>query len=288
MMKKIAAIFILLVLVGLGCKKDTPTSVDVVTTILPVTSVAQNLLRDVASVSSVVSVNADPHDISLSTRELQQISNAKIIVTWGKGLDDWATSAISAAGGETSVIEASSFITDPLSDDPHAWLSPRKMMQVTEGLSRVFIEQFPNNEEQIRENTKEYLQELAALDTSFKALATMPNRDIVTLHDAFGYMAEDYGLTILGTVKDLPEDAPSPQDVAAIISALQQYPRAALFAESEISPNIIDVIARDTGRTVHILDPIEVTDAASSEISGVYVSVMQENLRRLLEALGGK
>lgn len=275
------------IFLGAGCQKSTEPA-EVVTTIVPLTSVTQKILNDVVSVSSIVPTNTDPHDISLSTRELQLLTSAKTIVTWGKGLDEWVQSGIDAAADKTDVIEASSKISDELSDDPHAWLSPRKMTQVVQGLAEDFSKKFPDEQSQIQKNTDEYLKELESLDRDFQQIKTFSNRDIVTLHDAFGYLADDYGLNILGTIKDLPEDAPSPQDVAQIISALQKHPNAALFAESEINPAIIDTIARDTGRIVYILDPMETSDAEGVGIGDVYVAVMRKNLERLKTALGEK
>ncbi len=276
---------VVLVFVGAGCVKNPASQEPVVaTTIVALTSMTKNILGDVADVQSVLPKGAEPHDVILSTNELQILQRARAIVTLGLTLDDWIASGISAAESKAPVITASKYLNlPPGSDDPHVWLSPARMIVMAQGVGGEMQKQFPESSEIIALRTAEYVTKLSALDAEYRAPGALPHRDIVTLHDAFGYLAQDYNLNVIAVIKDIPEDNPSPEDVAQVIRMLSKYPKAALFGESELHPAILQTVARDTGRTIYILNPLE----AGEPDMETYISVMKQNLAVLKEALGG-
>jgi len=278
-------IFCAFVLGGAGCaQKFTSNEPVVATTIVALTSASKNILDGVADVQSILPKGAEPHDVILSTRELEVLQRAKVIVTLGLTLDDWVATGISATESTAPVITASKYLNlPPGSDNPHVWLSPARMIVMTQGIGADMQKQFPESAEIIALRTNEYVEKLRALDADYRALAQLPNRNIVTLHDAFGYLAQDYNLNVVAVVKDIPEDSPSPNDVARVIQVLGKYPQAALFGESEINPAILESVAKDTGRTIYTLNPLEVGEPDAD----TYITVMKRNLEVLREALGG-
>ncbi|MCX6781123.1 MAG: metal ABC transporter substrate-binding protein [Candidatus Magasanikbacteria bacterium] len=270
---------------GAGCtlvREHEQTRLPVVaTTIIPLNSAVQNILAGVADVETVLPPGADPHDVSLSTDQIQSIQNARVIVTLGLHLDDWVQSGIAATGSKAPVIIASRYLDlSPSETNPHVWLSPKKMLVIVEGLEQDFENQFPESKEKIAANADAYEKQLHDLDESYEQIRTLPQHEIVTLHDAFGYLAQDYGLTAVA-IKDIPEENPSPEDVAKVIAVLNKNPRMPIFAESEVSPGIVTTIAHDTGRAVNILDPIEV----AAPTPDAYIKIMRSNLMNLIQAL---
>lgn len=285
--KKIGFLVAALIMFGAGCAQAPKTEAQpvVATTIVALTSVTSNILDGVIPVESVLPKGAEPHDVILSTRELQTLTNAKAIVTLGLTLDDWIANGISATNAQAPVVVASNFLNlPPELNDPHVWLSPKRMIVMSRGITARMQEIFPESAKEIAENGAAYEIELEKLDGEFRALGALKNRDIVTLHDAFGYLAQDYGLNVVAVVKDLPEDSPSPEDVARVIAMLSKYPDAALFGESEISPAILKSIAKDTGRTIYILDPLEL----GASDAPAYIAAMKKNLAVLKEALAAQ
>lgn len=287
---KIPAVFALatiaLLVVGAGCTDSRTTNenkLSVATTIVPLTSLAQNLLGGVADVQSVLPPSTEPHDVTLSTGELQTLQGAEVILTWGLTMDDWVGRGISATESKAPVLVATKYLNLPPGlNDPHAWLSPKRMLQISVGLSADLAKEFPTESERILKNAEVYRAKLEQLDSQYNELRNLPHRDIVTLHDAFEYLAGDYNLNIVATVRDLPEDNPSPEDIARVIKTLKKYPQAALFGESEIEPAVLQTIARDSGRIVYTLDPLEVADSHAD----TYIAVMEKNLQSLKQALG--
>lgn len=283
---KIPLLLGVLMFVGFGCAKTPANGLPIVaTTIVPLTSMAQNILRGVADVQTVLPKGAEPHDVSLSTRELQVIQNAQVIITLGLTLDDWIATGISATESKASVIVASKYLNlAPEMDNPHVWLSPKRMIVMANGIANEMQKQFPESSATITANTIAYRAQLQELDAEFEQLRSLPNRDIITLHDAFGYLAQDYNLNVVAVIKQLPEDNPSPADVARVIKELNSKPQVVLFGESSINPQILETIAHDTGRHIYTLEPLEVADATPD----VYVATMRKNLQVLKQALGAQ
>ena len=58
-----------------------------------------------------------------------------------------------------------------------------------------------------------------------RRLTPLPNRDIVTLHEAFPYFAEEFGLTIVGTVQREPDSQPSARELADTIRLIRSTRR---------------------------------------------------------------
>ena len=74
------------------------------------------------------------------------------------------------------------------------------------------------------------------------------NRELVTNHPAFGYLADRYGLEQVGAVYPInPSSEPSAQDIAELEDAFREYGVPAVFAESTVNPSLAEQVAQDTG-----------------------------------------
>jgi ABC-type Zn uptake system ZnuABC Zn-binding protein ZnuA len=74
-------------------------------------------------------------------------------------------------------------------------------------------------------------------------------RKLVTDHDAFGYFAERYGITVVGAVipSQTTEAQPSARDTARLIALIEREHVKAVFPESSINARLAEAIARETG-----------------------------------------
>ena len=132
-----------------------------------------------------------------------------------------------------------------------------------------------------------YIAKLEKLDADAKAqLADLPadRRTVVTAHDAFGYLADAYGLTFLAPVGIDTEAEPSAQELAELITQLRDEKVAALFVENITSPALVRQISDETGIEVGgrlFSDALsERGDPATS-----YLAMFQHNLGTIVDAL---
>ncbi len=75
-------------------------------------------------------------------------------------------------------------------------------------------------------------------------------RVVITSHDAFGYLAHEYGITFLAPEGVSTEAEASAADVARLIRQVRDSHAAALFVENVTDPRLIEQIGRETGLTV--------------------------------------
>ena len=164
----------------------------------------------------------------------------------------------------------------------HLWVSITYCMEQVRNLSEGIIALDPEHEAEYRENTETYLEKLSALrDKMHSALDHVKNKDIITFHEAFPYLAEEFGLHIAAVINREPDSQPSAKELADTIRLVRETGVKALFVEPLYPETSADIIAAETGAQVYVLDP-----AVSGEWDkNAYLTAMESNLQVLEQAL---
>lgn len=171
-------------------------------------------------------------------------------------------------------------------NDPHAWQSLDAAQIYVANIANGLCDALPAHCDEFTANAEAYAAELEALEADWEAALTdvaMDGRTIITSHDAFGYLARDFDLTILTPQGMSTESEASAADVAAIIDQIQDTGARALFVENISDPRLIEQIADETGLTVTgtlYSDALSVEGDAST-----YLGMMASNLRAISKAL---
>jgi zinc transport system substrate-binding protein len=122
---------------------------------------------------------------------------------------------------------------------------------------------------------------LQELDAEFaEELESCRTRDIVTSHDAFGYLAARYDLNQVAISGIDPESEPSPGRLAEVAHFVEDHNVDTIFFEELVSPDVAQTIAAETGARTAMLSPLE-----SEPASGDYIDGMRANLAALTKAL---
>jgi copper(I)-binding protein len=176
--------------------------------------------------------------------------------------------------------------------DPHVWFSVGNVEQWVRNAQRVLSELDPANSATYEENAAAYLAELASLaDYADTQMALVPesNRFLVTNHDSFGYLADDYGFTVLGTVIPVASTLaePSASDLASLIEEMEAHGVCTLFIETTVS----DTLARTVAAEVSGCDQVRVlqlyTGALGPDGSGAdsYIGMFRFNVDTIVQGL---
>ena len=116
----------------------------------------------------------------------------------------------------------------------HIWLDAQNAIQMVDNLADGLISAMPQYEAQIEQNRADYVSRLTALDAELKeTLAAVPNKNIVTFHEAFPYFARAYGLTVAAVVNHEPGDALSPAQLAELVRTIRELNNPPLFTEPQ-------------------------------------------------------
>jgi ABC-type Zn uptake system ZnuABC Zn-binding protein ZnuA len=142
-----------------------------------------------------------------------------------------------------------------------------------------------------RANAKAYLAELGTLDRGIrKCLSAVPpaQRLLVTDHDAFGYFADRYGITVVGAVipSQTTQAQPSAGETADLIGLIRAKRVKAVFPESSINPKLSRAIARETGASAGYTLYGDTLGSAGSH-GATYLEMMQANADAMTRGFSG-
>ena len=307
-MKRRNFIFLPLIALLASCKPavDPETKADagklrILATFLPVHAHAAAIAGDRAIVESLISGDTGAHDFSPRPADMQRIAEADVLVFNGAGMEPWLDDLIQqAARKDLRKVDLSTGIdllenTDALDEEhdhdhddhdhgehnPHLWLDPVLAIQQAETLRDALIAADPEGASTYQENAANYIATLRELDTAFQAiLGPLPDKKLVTFHDAFPYLAKRYGLENIGYISRFPERDPAPAELAALIDRIRAADVKILFAESGYEPALLQRVAAETGTKVSTLDTLEVGEPGSD----AYLDGMRRNLETLRAA----
>ncbi|MGB0695045.1 MAG: metal ABC transporter solute-binding protein, Zn/Mn family [Rhodospirillaceae bacterium] len=246
---------------------------------------------DLAEVTTIVGPDADAHLYSPNAGDAKAVADADVVFVNGLGFETWSQTLIDTSGTKASVFVATDGVT-PLEVegeiDPHAWNALTNGLIYVDNIAKGMAEADPANAAAYKANAAAYSARLQALhDSATEQLGALPadHRTVVTAHDAFGYLADAYGLTFLAPVGIDTEAEPSAQEMAALIDNLKETGAGALFVENITSPALVEQISRETGIEIGG----QLFSDALSERGGPatsYETMFQHNLKTLIEALG--
>ncbi|MBR6754010.1 MAG: zinc ABC transporter substrate-binding protein [Clostridia bacterium] len=298
-MKKLCC---LLLAVLLCCPAALAEDVQLVASFYPVYIFAQNILQDVPGVS--LSCMTAPstgclHDYQLLAGDMLKLSKADALLINGAGMEVFLP-AVKHQLPEMRIVDCSEGIELLCADEEHhhdhdhehkheaeeynahIWLDPKNAIQMVKNMESQLIDLMPEHAETIAKNASAYITRLEELDAYITdRLLAIPSRQIVTFHDSFPYFAKAYDLHIVAVVSMEPEDPLSPQTLTDVIHQVTAAGNPPLFAEPQYRNAALEVISRETGAPVYLLDPLVTGDGSMT----AYEDVMKKNLHTLLEAL---
>jgi zinc transport system substrate-binding protein len=270
------------------------TEPSVVASFYPLAFAAEEIARERASVVELTPPGVEPHDVELTARQVVTISEADLLVFVGGGFQP-AVEKLAAGMGERALDVLSTprvvtfsakgrrgpqELTEGVSD-PHVWLDPTRMAAIAGLIAERLASLDPEDAQEYRRNARKLAGRLRALDRAFaRGLADCAHREIVTTHQAFGYLAERYGLTQIGVAGLDPESEPSPRRVAAVTQFVREHGVTTIFFESLVSSRAAETIAAEAGVGTGVLDPLETRPSRTD-----YFGAMRSNLGSLRAAL---
>lgn len=279
----------------------------VVTSFYPIYLFAMNLLDGVDGVTLTNLADNNTgclHDYQLQTGDMKELARADVFLINGAGMESYL-SGVFEAFPDLPVTDASVGVAlleedgehhhDHDEDEDghdhahnaHIWLDAENAILMVNNLADGLMAELPAHAETIAANHDAYVQRLSALDAELtEALSALPNKDIITFHEAFPYFAHAYGLHVAAVVNRDPDDALSPRALAELCKTVRDLGAPPLFTEPQYEDVAAQTISRETGAPVFALDPI-VTGPEKDIPLTYYEDAMRQNLATLLEALGG-
>ncbi|GEM_PF-1266729 len=213
-------------------------------------------------VQQLVPTGMDPHSFELRPSDLIALKNTKIIFYFGHGIDDWSLEVtdvwpeITLCRVDTN-IELINDTEEESGYNPHYWLSVENAKKITENVRYCLLQVFPEKQQPIDANIFHYKESvLDELKRKIEQkLEILPNRNIITFHNAWPYFAKEFGLEIVGTFEPFPGKESTPRYLIDLQNTIKEYDIKVIFSEPQQSDENLRQLARDLGLKLAVLVP---------------------------------
>jgi zinc transport system substrate-binding protein len=263
--------------------------VSVVASFYPLAFLAEEVGGAGVDVANLTPTGAEPHDIELTPDQVDEILDADVALVMGEDFQPAIEEAVEDRDGPTVLVldELPIDGEDP-ARDPHVWLDPVLMGEMTVAITDALIEADPDHADAYERRARALERRLDVLHAKFEDGLSDCDRDtIVTAHDAFGYLADRYALAQEPIAGISPDEEPSPERLAELSDLAEDLGVTTIFTESLVSPEIAETLAREAGGLeTAVLNPLEGLTEEEIDADDDYISVMEANLEELRGALG--
>lgn len=245
-----------------------------------------------AMVINLTPAGAEPHDYEPTARDIAQIESSRLLIINGDGLEAWVdniknnidptrTKTVIASEG---LIDQSATAKNNL--DPHIWLDPLLAQKMVDKITLSFSEVDPTNSAYYQSRATVLKSKITKLDEAYRqGLSHCENKNIITAHAAFAYLAQAYGLKQIAITGLSPEAETAPRQLATISQLARINNIKYIFFESLVSPKLAQTLASEIGAQTLVLNPLEGLSESEMAAGKDYFSEMNNNLINLRIAL---
>ena len=270
---------------------------------------------DRVAVTTLVGRDSDAHVFQPAPRDVKTVASARVLVIHGLGFDGWMNRLARTGGAAAGriVVEASQGLparpqparnvgeahaghsNDQDHDhdhnhgpiDPHAWQDPRNVITYVQNITSGLTRADPAGAGYYAERATAYTARLTELDgwiTQRIAQVPAAQRKVITSHDAFGYFAARYGVTMVAVAGVSTNADAGARDMADIIRLMRRDKIKALFLENIANPRLVDQISRETGAQVGGRLYSDALSAIGGPAS-TYLAMMRHNVDTLVAGM---
>lgn len=272
------------------------------TTVSPITNIVANIAGDRADVEGIVPEGSNSHTFDPKPSVAELLSEADLVFVNGLGLEEPTKElAENNKGGGTAIVELGtrtippdryiydfSFPRDEGKPNPHLWTDPPLARRYAAIVKDELSERDPGNAIYYETNYDKFSAVIDELDRAMRtSFATIPDRTLLTYHDAYAYFAQTYGWTVLGAIQVSDFEDPTPAEVAGLIDQVKAEGVPAIFG-SEVFPSpVLEQIGKETGVTYvdELRDDDLPGEPGAAEHS--WLGLMRFDFVTMTEALGG-
>lgn len=306
-MKPLQTIIILFIvaIISVGCTtadqtKTTDDTLTVYTSIYPIQYAVERIAGDSVSVKTVYPPGVDAHTYEPTSKEMTTIAKSDAFIYLGAGMEGFSGSAADAlASQDIKLVELGQHKElfhmeetqnhthgntehdghDHGDQDPHIWLDPQRMIEMSQIVKQELIELNPDAKALYNENFQALEKDLIALDKQYsKTLGSKTDKRILVSHAAFGYWEARYGIEQIAINGLSSGSEPSQKELTKIIDQAKKYSLDYIIFEQNSSNRVSEIIQDQIGAealTIHNLAVLTEDDIEKKED---YISLMNYNL----------
>ncbi|MFZ3576726.1 metal ABC transporter solute-binding protein, Zn/Mn family [Virgibacillus sp. DJP39] len=282
--------------------------VDIYTSIYPIQYATEQIGGSTVNVKSVYPPGVDAHTYEPTSKMMASIAKSSAFIYMGAGMEGFAENAADALKNENvALLEIGAheglFHTDEKEDEadhheetpsdghphgdhnPHIWLDPVRMIEMSEIIKEKLIELNPEKKEVYSENFESLKNDLLALDKRFqKTLQAKEHTEILVSHAAYSYWEERYGIKQISINGLTTSDEPSQKELTQIIDKAKEKNLEYVIFEQNGSDRVSKVIQEQIDAKALYIHNLSVLTEKNIKNEEDYLSLMKRNLEVLDQA----
>jgi zinc/manganese transport system substrate-binding protein len=269
----------------------TRAAVRVVASTNDLASIAASVGGDAVEVSAIARPTADVHRVEVLPSYMVKVARAQVYLKIGLGLDQWADGIIDGSRNSrllvvdcsrgVNVLEKPSGKVDASMGDvhpdgnPHYWLDPRNGAAVARDIADALARVDAPHAADFRARAEAFAKQAdEALRQGRQVAAALPSKVLLTYHRSWPYLADAFGLEIIGTVEPVPGIPPTARHLAEIVEIAKARHAQLLLQEPYFSSDAGRFLDREAG--VH---PVVAAPSCDQPVAGSYLAHIQDVLR---------
>ena len=139
--------------------------------------------------------------------------------------------------------------------DAHIWLSPKLAGRAAQAISAYMQKVNPSSAPVYKKNLAKFLKELDKQNTLLRRkLSAVSDKSFITMHDAFGYFVDEFGLSYKGYVTPSPQTGYSARHLAEINKMIRAGNVLCVFSEPQLSKRSLNKLVAGTGVRQGVID----------------------------------
>lgn len=276
----------------------------VVTTVSPITSIAENVGGTRIALEGIIPEGVNSHTFEPAPSVASTLAAADLIVVNGLDLEDPTVEMANANKKSDAVLLKLGDNTISKDDwqydfsfpesnghpNPHLWPNPMYALRYAELIHDELVQLDPDNAAYYDSNLEAFRARIEDLDARMmEATATVPesNRKLLTYHDSWAYWAPRYGFEVIGAVQPSDFAEPSASDVAALIDQINEEHIPAVFGSEVFPSDVLKTIADETG--AEYIDKLadDNLPGKPGDPDHSYLGLMLDDMKVMIPALGG-
>ena len=278
-------------------EKNASSKLSVVTTFYPVYEFTKNVVGEAGEVSLLVPAGTEPHDYEPSAKDMLKINQSDLFVYHNDNMETWVGKLKNTLGEKSpKIIEGTrEIVLLPGSDDeqehsenesdhhheydPHTWLSPKMAIKEVKTIEAQLKKLYPKQANLFSENAEKYVKKLSKLDQKYsEELKEVKQKNFVTQHAAFRYLALDYGLNQVSIAGLNPDKEPSAKRLGELKKYVEANSIQYIYFEKNANDKFAKTLAKEAKVNVEVLNPLESLTKKELSEGGNYIKVMEQNL----------
>jgi len=258
-------------------------------TLHPYYSWTKNVAGDSAvEVRPILPGEVDAGDYQPRPQDIQKIADLDAIVVNGVGHDDFIFDMIKASGNDKLVIIRPNDGVPLLKSahggtvNSHTFISFSNAIQQTYAIAKALATLRPELAPTFQRNAADYARRLRAIKSkaATRLVDARINR-VVTVHDGYGYLMQEFGIDIVGVVEPAHGLIPSAKELGDMVDLIKREQVEVVFSEESFPEPLLKVLRDEGHARVYLISHI----ASGAYTPDKFEVEMQKNVDSMVKAL---